>query len=560
MMPRHCVNSADNFCYICGEVTFADQKRTISATVKKAYHLYFGCQVGDQDKPWAPHVCCNTCATKLRCWLNGSSRAMPFAVPMIWREPRDHTSDCYFCMVTPVGQGLTKRKKWTVEYPNIPSALRPVPHSDENPVPQPPLSFSCDSDEECPNKPLSTTSADPDFLVPETSAEPHKITQLELNDLIRDLELPKNKGELLSSRLQQWNLLADGVKVSQYRNRQKDLTAFFTMHENLVACSDINGLMAALNIDYKTEEWRLFIDSSKLSLKAVLLHNTNYLSSVPVGHAVHMKESYDNVKNLLHSIDYNKFQWQLCGDLKIVAILSGLQQGFTKYSCFLCEWDSRARDLHYVKKHWPSRVSFQPGTKNVKYVPLVSSCKILLPPLHIKLGLMKQFVKTMNRDEPAFQYLTTKFSRLSEAKIKEGVFIGPQIRDLFLDKHFDEVLSGDEKAAWNDFRAVATKFLGNKRDDDYKQVVDNMLLSYQKLGCNMSLKLHLLHSHLDFFPDNCGAVSDEHGERFHQQIAAFERRYQGKWNAAMLADYCWSLKRDVPDAEHKRQAKRSRYM
>ena len=46
----------------------------------------------------------------------------------------------------------------------------------------------------------------------------------------------------------------------------------------------------------------------------------------------------------------------------------------------------------------------------------------------------------------------------------------------------------------------------------------------------MSLKIHFLHSHLDFFPEDCGAVSDEHGERFHQDISSMEKRYQGKWN------------------------------
>jgi len=52
----------------------------------------------------------------------------------------------------------------------------------------------------------------------------------------------------------------------------------------------------------------------------------------------------------------------------------------------------------------------------------------------------------------------------------------------------------------------------------------------------MSQKLHFLHSHLNFFPENCGAVSDEHGERFHQDICSMEKRYQGKWNCAMLAE------------------------
>jgi hypothetical protein len=34
----------------------------------------------------------------------------------------------------------------------------------------------------------------------------------------------------------------------------------------------------------------------------------------------------------------------------------------------------------------------------------------------------------------------------------------------------------------------------------------------------MSLKLHFLFSHLDQFPENQGAVSEEQGERFHRDI------------------------------------------
>ena len=59
---------------------------------------------------------------------------------------------------------------------------------------------------------------------------------------------------------------------------------------------------------------------------------------------------------------------------------------------------------------------------------------------------------------------------------------------------------------------------------------------------------------------NCAAVSDEYGERFHQDISLMEKRYEGKWNCAMLADYCWTLARDAPTTEYKRQAKRKKYV
>jgi hypothetical protein len=63
----------------------------------------------------------------------------------------------------------------------------------------------------------------------------------------------------------------------------------------------------------------------------------------------------------------------------------------------------------------------------------------------------------------------------------------------------------------------------------------------------MSLRIHMLHSHLDFFPDNCSMVSDEHGEHFHQEIATMEKRYQGKWSTSILGDCCWTLARNAPE-------------
>jgi hypothetical protein len=68
----------------------------------------------------------------------------------------------------------------------------------------------------------------------------------------------------------------------------------------------------------------------------------------------------------------------------------------------------------------------------------------------------------------------------------------------------------------------------------------------------MSLKVHFL----DFFPEKLGAVSDEHGERFHQDIFNMEKRYQDKWSLSVLADYCWTLKRDVSQATYSRKATR----
>jgi len=107
----------------------------------------------------------------------------------------------------------------------------------------------------------------------------------------------------LGSRLQQWNLLKENVRIDAYRKMHGDLVQFFKMERGLVACTDVDGLMQTLNINHNPLDWRLFIDSSKLSFKAVLLHNGNTLPSIPVGHSVQNKESYENMKILLEAIN-----------------------------------------------------------------------------------------------------------------------------------------------------------------------------------------------------------------------------------------------------------------
>ena len=98
-----------------------------------------------------------------------------------------------------------------------------------------------------------------------------------------------------------------------------------------------------------------------------------------------MKEDYENVKHLLDSINYNGHNSDLCCDFKMIGFLLRLQGGYTKYSCFLCLWDSRAHYEHNSRREWPIRKDFVPGKQNVRNESLVQRDKIMLPPLHIKL-------------------------------------------------------------------------------------------------------------------------------------------------------------------------------
>ena len=128
------------------------QRRTITSLHRTAYFHYFDCIIGDQDKSWAPHICCKPCYNGLTAWFNGKKAAFNFAVPMVWREPRNHADVCYFFLTNITGFNASSRKK--IKYRNLRSAMRPVPHSDDLPVPTPPVNkdLLSSSDEEMPSR------------------------------------------------------------------------------------------------------------------------------------------------------------------------------------------------------------------------------------------------------------------------------------------------------------------------------------------------------------------------------------------------------------------------
>ena len=179
--------------------------------------------------------------------------AMPFAFPMVWREPSNHSSDCYFCLTPPVASGMNRKKKQRIDYPNMPSAIRLVPHGEDLSVPEPPKEYNMNSvmEEEDTEKtgPHKEKSTDPDFQVPAPES-PHKLTQNELNDLVRDLELPKVKAEMLASKMKQWKYLDEGVKITLYRYCRKHLEEYFTMEDTLMACKDVYGLFKTLKMSH----------------------------------------------------------------------------------------------------------------------------------------------------------------------------------------------------------------------------------------------------------------------------------------------------------------------
>ena len=95
------------------------------------------------------------------------------------------------------------------------------------------------------------------------------------------------------------------------------------MDNTLCFCSNIDALMGALGVQHIQSEWRLFIDSSKSSIKAVLLHNGNLLLSIPIAYSENLRESHETMVILLEHIKYDTYNWCICGDLKVIGLLFG---------------------------------------------------------------------------------------------------------------------------------------------------------------------------------------------------------------------------------------------
>ena len=103
-------------------------------------------------------------------------------------------------------------------------------------------------------------------------------------------------------------------------------------------------------------------------------------------------------------------------------MLLGQQSGNAKYTCFLCLWDSQDGGNHYKKKVWSKRMLLERGSGNVINDLVVETSTVLLPPLRIKLGLMKQFEKALDKEGQCFNYIMSQIPQLSDAKLKDGIF------------------------------------------------------------------------------------------------------------------------------------------
>ena len=170
-------------------MVFPNCQAKITDFVKKAYRDYFGVKLGDQDKPFAPHVCCKTRVENLNDWRNGKKKTMPFAIPMVWSEGKDHTTN-YFCMINL--KRINRKNKY---------------HGSDLPIPEPDGNMEYSSDFEYSDM---TVVAD-DAYKPEEDDQAFPLTQAKIDDLTRNLNFSKESTQLLGSRFKEKQLLAPGT-------------------------------------------------------------------------------------------------------------------------------------------------------------------------------------------------------------------------------------------------------------------------------------------------------------------------------------------------------------
>lgn len=437
-----CKGNINCFCYVCGKFTPLDEdnrynKRRAGAFSEdfiEAYKKYFN-QPIIKNVNWVPNAVCVVCYNALLKWKNRERVSMPFGVPMIWTNPGAHNpNNCYACVNSFKGMNKTNTKSKV--YTAVPSAQIPILHREGIPVPTYPTP---DRMTTATGITAVTTTTDPgispDYSMYDpgqgSSNVPIPMTQADLDHIVCKLELTQRKSEMLASYLKEKNLLAPNTKVTAYRSRQKQLQTCFIVdpsNPEFAYCPDVENLMKEMGIVYKAEDWRLFIDGSTSSLKAVLLHKTNSKPSVPVAFSTDTKETHQKFELILIMIDYEKHKWRICCDLKVVAILCGLQERYVKYMCYLCKWDTRFKGNQYRTYSWKERGENVIGEHNIIAKSLVDRYDVQLPLLHIKLGIVQSLIKAVvrNKEDPEHGAAVLKLLReifnykISEDKLSKG--------------------------------------------------------------------------------------------------------------------------------------------
>lgn len=420
----------DSFCYVCGKLEpkhgKQERKNLFSNNFKLAYKLYFREEDTSGDEH-TPNTVCSLCYGNLLGWLHQRNVCLRYVKPMLWVRNTSGVHDpdkCYACVN--FTKEITRKKRRAKVYNVTDSAELPIPMPDDAEVPKPP-SPSMLSMMTSERGNTNYGDFDPDFF-PEIADDASKpLAQEEIDFLVAKFRFSQRDAEFFTTFMKRRNLTQKNVIASGYRKRQAEFQKLYNVNDlnTFTYCNDIKALVNKMGMEYNAADWRLFIDGSTSSLKAVLLHVTNKMPSIPLAFGTNMKECYEVMADILDKIKYTQHNWKICCDLKVVNILQGVIEkgGFPKFFCFYCTWDSRYKHDHYKATHWVKRDLKNQKHLNLFNKPLIENIdNILLPPLHIKLGIVKKFIEVaVKGNDQIFDCLKGIFPKLSNDKITAGI-------------------------------------------------------------------------------------------------------------------------------------------
>ena len=200
--------------------------------VKNVYYAYFGIKLRDQDKAWAPHKVRCICVSSLRQWSTGKQKSLAFGISLFWREPKGHGKEWYFCLC--VGNGYNVKKKHKIQYPNLPYAVRPIPHGPSVPIPLPSRVLETVEDSICEKSWSDSQLTESSEYECDDDKQPKPFNQAELNNFVRDLNLLKASALILGSRLKAMPMLSTGITFASYKHRENEYIRFFAKEHSLV--------------------------------------------------------------------------------------------------------------------------------------------------------------------------------------------------------------------------------------------------------------------------------------------------------------------------------------
>lgn len=327
----------DDFCNICGHFVVDRNKRKRNDKFSVLYRTYY--EMEWINEPYTPNIGSSACYTSLVRWSKDSNKKPKYKHPVMWFNPGNHDeNECFFVLTKLLKESIKKNYEATL-YAHL-----PVLHHIESP----PANVYEDNTEQlehdmdidvnvdvdgdgdvdfdmCTDPQQPSASSYVPTNVGAINVVPELVTQTRLDNMCRRLELSQRKSQLLASMLKEDNLLSSEVTITSQKHRQAEFIPYFQTEENLTFCLDIDALMENMQIEYEVQDWRLFIDVSESGLKTILLHNDNAYLPVPIAYSNILKETHDSMRLIFDKIKYNDHKWDVSGDLKVVALIMGLQ-------------------------------------------------------------------------------------------------------------------------------------------------------------------------------------------------------------------------------------------